>query len=104
MTHYRKRYSKKESNQDSADDESDNGDSEEFKFKEGHPGHGFACLEKMRLWKIPITSIPEDKTCLLTNLEISSSYPSDDIKEKREQYANMALLVFFPTISNMNEL
>ena len=73
MMHYRKQYRMKENRQDSDDEESDDDDDDDSKFKDGHPGHGFAYLKKIKLWKIPITSIPEGKFCQLADLK---KYPN----------------------------
>lgn len=73
-------------------------DSEINMFKEGHPGYGFAYIEKQPLCKIPIVSLPEGKLCRLSELDITNSSDniSQDVAEKREHYAKMALLMFCP--------
>ena len=96
--YHRTCYNKRESNQDSDNEESDDDDSEEFRFKEGHPDHSFEYPDNMKLWNIPITLIPVGRFFHLADLEISSDYPSDDVKEKREQYTKMTILIFSPII------
>jgi hypothetical protein len=45
---------------------------------------------------IPKISLPEGKLCRLEELELSSECPSQSAAEKREDYAKMALLMFYP--------
>ncbi len=67
-----------------------------MKFTDEHPGSGFAYLSLMSRLKVPVTSIPEGKLCTIEELDINNENPSDLIKEKRENYAKMALLMFCP--------
>ena len=67
-----------------------------YRFHEDHPGYEFAYIERMRLPAVAVVSIPEGKLCLLKDLELDSDTPSQIAKEKREDYAKMALMMFYP--------
>jgi hypothetical protein len=65
-------------------------------FTKDHPGRNFCYLRERKLKVIPKISLPEGKLCRLEELELSSECPSQSAAEKREDYAKMALLMFYP--------
>jgi hypothetical protein len=67
-----------------------------MRFDGEHPGRGFAYLGKVRRLRIPVTSIPEGKLCRIEELDISNEHPTEKTREKRENYAETALLMFCP--------
>jgi hypothetical protein len=71
-------------------------DDEKIRFLKDHPGSDFAYLTLLPRLKIPVTSIPEGKLCRIEELDINNENPSDVTREKRENYAKMALLMFCP--------
>ena len=87
------------------DDEEDDGDSETGKhcFLETHPGHHFAYLTKLKRIVIPKVSLPQGKLCNIEELELNSHNPTSLAKEKREDYAKFALLMFHP-FRNLDDL
>eukprot|EP00984_Skeletonema_dohrnii_P029721 scaffold20578_cov109-Skeletonema_dohrnii-CCMP3373.AAC.1 len=54
--------------------------------------------------KIPVTSIPEGKLCRIEELDINNENPSDVTREKRENYAKMAPLMFCPFREELDDL
>ena len=97
--HYRKRYGKKQNENDGKYNSND-----DLMFVEGHPGHGFAYAEKHLLWKIPIVSIPRGHLCRIADLDISSHQPNEDTLLKRELYAKVALLLFSPFTNGLQDI
>jgi hypothetical protein len=77
-------------------DEGDDCHGDELHFTVDHPGRSFSHLRKRKLKVIPKMSLPKGKLCRLEELELSSSRPSQVAMEKREDYAKMALLMFYP--------
>ena len=76
------------------DEEDTHGD--RLYFTRDHPGRSFCYLRERKLEVIPKTSLPEGKLCKLEELELGSECPSQGATEKREDYAKMALLMFYP--------
>ena len=76
---------------------------EKYAFVDTHPGHSFSHLAKLKLLVIPKVALPQMKLCNVEDLEIKSENPSDDTKENRENYAKMALLMFYP-FRHLNDL
>jgi len=71
-------------------------DSKRYRFIDSHPGREFAYIEKMKLPAVAVVSLSEGKLCLVRDLELDTDMPSDDVKDKREDYAKMALMMFYP--------
>ena len=71
-------------------------DSERYRFIEGHPGQEFAYIIKLKLSAVVVTSLPKGKLCLVRDLELDTDTPSDVVKDKRNDYAKMALMMFYP--------
>jgi hypothetical protein len=45
---------------------------------------------------IPRIALPKDKLCTLNELQLTANNPTEDSIDKREMYAKMALLMFYP--------
>eukprot|EP00985_Skeletonema_marinoi_P018014 scaffold10015_cov87-Skeletonema_marinoi.AAC.1 len=93
---YKKEGHKKGHHNTNDDDDETIIGNEKIRFLEDHPGSDFAYLTLMPRLKIPVTSIPEGKLCRIEELDINNENPSDVTREKRENYAKMALLMFCP--------
>jgi len=71
--------------------------SKRYRFIDGHPGQDFAYVEKLKLPAVAVVSLPKGKLCLLKDLELDPDTPPSDLaKDKREDYAKMALMMFYP--------
>ena len=53
-------------------------------------------MAKLKKWVVPKVFLPKDRICKIEELELSSKYPAEEVEEKREDYANMALMMFYP--------
>ena len=69
---------------------------QKHKFKETHPGTKFSYLKKLKLPVIPKISLPQGKLCCLEDLELNCDLLTGVVRDKRELYAKMALLMFYP--------
>jgi len=67
-----------------------------YRFPTEHPGHEFAYMHPLKVPAVVVVSYPEEKVCLLKELELTSDNPSQLAKEKRENYAMVALMMFYP--------
>ena len=67
-----------------------------FTFSDSHPGKKICHLAKLVLPVIPKVSLPKGKLCKIEDLELNSSNPSVETVSCREDYAKMALLMFYP--------
>ncbi len=65
-----------------------------YKFMETHPRHKFSHLIQLKFPSIPRISLPKGKLC--TN-------PPHHVVGKREMYAKIALVMFFP-FRRLNDL
>jgi hypothetical protein len=74
-----------------------------YKFRESHPGYKFSYLTKRKHPTIPRISLPPGKLCSLEELELQIDEPTEESCDKREMYAKMALLMFYP-FRQLNEL
>ena len=74
-----------------------------YKFKETHPGHKFSHLIQLRFPSIPRIALPKGKLCLLDELDLNCTNPPHDVVDKREMYAKIALLMFYP-FRQLNDL
>ena len=68
----------------------------EFAFQFDHPGRRYCYLKKSQKLKIPKISMPKGMICDLEELELDQLEPSDNALEKRENYAKVALILFYP--------
>lgn len=55
-----------------------------YVLKNRHPGHEFYHLARLKMRVIQMVSLPKDKMCI------------EDVKHRREEYTNIALLMFYP--------
>jgi hypothetical protein len=69
---------------------------EAYKFRETHQGHEFSHLIKSKHKIVPRIALPTETVCLLKDLQLNTTKPTDESLEKREIYAKMALLMFYP--------
>ncbi len=67
-----------------------------YKFKDSHPGCKFSHLTELKHPTIPKISLPRDKLCPIEELELHLTNPNEVTIDKREMYAKMALLMFYP--------
>jgi len=67
-----------------------------YRFPTKHPGHEFAYMHPLKVPAVVVVSYPEGKLCLLKELELTSDNPSQLAQEKREDYAKVALMMFYP--------
>ena len=67
-----------------------------FTFSDSHPGKSFSHLVKLKLPVIPKISLPKGKLCKVEDLKLNSSNPSVETVSCREDYAKMALMMFYP--------
>jgi hypothetical protein len=51
---------------------------------------------KLKCPTIPKISLPKEKLCLLKDLQLNTTKPTEETFHKREIYAKMALLMFYP--------
>jgi hypothetical protein len=65
-------------------------------FMESHPGHRFSHLIQMKFPTIPRIALPKGKLCPLDELDLKCTDPLQHVVCKREIYAKMALLMFYP--------
>jgi hypothetical protein len=69
---------------------------ERYKFGETHPRHQFSHLIKLKHKTVPRIFLPTETVCPLKDLQINTTKPTEESLEKREIYAKMALLMFYP--------
>ncbi len=67
-----------------------------YKFSKTHPGHQFSHLIKLKHKTVPRISLPTETVCLLKDLQLSTTKPTEESLEKREIYAKIALVMFYP--------
>ena len=67
-----------------------------YKFNHTHPGYEFSYLTELKQPTIPRIALPKDKLCALNELQLNAKNPTEDSIDKRETYAKMALLMFYP--------
>jgi len=67
-----------------------------YRFTEDHPGREFAYIEKLEFPAVAVVSLPKGRLCLLKELELQSDTPTDTALSKREDYAKIALMMFYP--------
>lgn len=69
---------------------------DKYEFSKNHPGHEFSCLCKLKYPTIPKISLPPDKLCSLEELDLHHDKSTEKSYDKREMYAKMALIMFYP--------
>ena len=74
-----------------------------YEFNESHPGHAFSRLLKLKITTIPRISLPPDKLCPIEELELNEIESTVQSHDKREMYAKMALVMFYP-FRTLNDL
>lgn len=65
-------------------------------FRNTHPGFKFSHLEELEHFVIPKISFPKDRLCNIEELQIGQVMPDDHTSLIREEYAKIALLMFYP--------
>ena len=72
-------------------------------FSESHPGYAYSCLKKLKIQTITKISLPGNKLCPIEELELHKIKSTEQSHDKREMYAKMALLMFYPfrTLNNI---
>jgi hypothetical protein len=69
---------------------------EKHEFSTTHPGHDFSHLIKIQQGTIPRISLPKHGLCPIKDLQLNTTNPTDECFQKREKYAKMALIMFYP--------
>jgi hypothetical protein len=69
---------------------------EGYKFSYTHPGHELSHFIKLRHKTVPRISLPTETVCPLKDLQLNTTKPTKELLEKREIYAKMAILMFYP--------
>jgi len=67
-----------------------------YKLKESHPGYKFSHLTELKHPPIPKISLPRNKLCPIEELDLHSTKLDEITIEKREMYAKMTLIMFYP--------
>ncbi len=70
--------------------------SEAFEFQESHPGFKFSHLSKLKHSTIPRIALPPNKLCSMEELGLQQANSTEKTHDKREMYAKMALMMFYP--------
>ena len=70
--------------------------SHKYKFLPEHPGREFSYVKRNKLECIPVISLPKDGLCCIKDMEIGVDDPNPSVVEKRERYAMLAMLMFYP--------
>ena len=74
-----------------------------YSFTDTHPGHKFSHLVQHKFPSIPRISLPREKLCPLDELDLKCTNPPRHVVCKREMYAKMALIMFYP-FRRLNDL
>ena len=69
---------------------------ETHEFSTTHPGHDFSHLIKLQQETIPRISLPKHSLCPIKDLQLNTTNPTEECFQKREKYAKMALIMFYP--------
>ena len=74
-----------------------------YQFLDEHPGSEYSHLAELELEVIPKISLPEGKLCDVALLEVTETTVDKEVMYWREDYAKMALLMFYPfrTLGNL---
>lgn len=87
---------------DDSDEDDDNdpdnhqGPTFRYSFIKAHPGYNFSHLVKRQKEVIPIITIPRGKLGRIEHLELETTHPTEETSLIRENYAKMALMMFYP--------
>ena len=75
-----------------------------YAFGSTYTGRHFSRLAKLKKWVVPKVFLPKGRICKIEELELSSENPTEEAQEKREDYAKMALMMFYPfrTLDELN--
>ena len=65
-------------------------------FSESHPGYAYSRLKKLKIPTIPKISLPREKLCPIQELELHEIESTEQSCDKREMYAKIALIMFYP--------
>ena len=68
----------------------------EYCFRDDHPGQRYCCIKKANKMKVPKISMPKGMICDLEDLQLSEDNPSEEALQNRENYAKVALILFYP--------
>jgi hypothetical protein len=74
-----------------------------YEFKKTHPGHKFSHLIQLKFQSIPRIALPKGKLCSLDALDLNVTNPPQHVVCKRELYAKISLLMFYP-FRQLNDL
>jgi hypothetical protein len=74
-----------------------------YEFKKTHPGHKFSHLIQLKFPAIPRIALPKGKLCPLDELDLNCTNPPQHVVSKREIYAKISLLMFYP-FRQLNDL
>ncbi len=74
----------------------------EYRFRDDHPGRRYCCIKKANKIKVPKISMPKGMICDLEDLQLSDETPSEEALQNRENYAKVALILFYPFWDNSN--
>ena len=66
------------------------------KFLATHPGSQFTKLSKLKNWVVPMTYYDGARLCSIFNLCIGKQECDENTAALREEYAKLALLMFYP--------
>ncbi len=72
----------------------------EYCFRDDHPGQRYCCIKKAKKKKVPKISMPKGMICDLEDLQLSEENLSEEALQNRENYAKVALILFFPFRDN----
>ena len=72
------------------------GNCSDLEFVEGHSGRHFTKLLKLSLSVIPIMFYDKDRLSEIRLLDLTSNHIHEETKRIREEYAKIALLMFYP--------
>jgi hypothetical protein len=73
-----------------------------YKFRETHPGHKFSHLIQLK-FHLSRIALPKGMLCPLNELDLKCTNPPQHVVGKREMYAKIALLMFYP-FQQLNDL
>ncbi len=68
-------------------------------FRDDHPGQRYCCIKKEKM-KVPKISMPKGMVCDLDDLQLSEENPSEEALQNWENYAKVALILFYQLQGN----
>ena len=68
----------------------------ELGFLESHPGRRYCYLKKSKKIRVPKLSMPKGMMCDIEESELNFDTPSETALVNRENYAKIALILFYP--------